>query len=67
MSLEELKTAVLNACELARDYGQDPKDIQVSLQIDSHNELAVWASKDVELHYDNDGQAMGCVLTALSE
>lgn len=64
MSLEELKIAVLKACEIARDYGKDPKDIAVSLQIDSHDELSMWSSKDVELHYDNDGQAMGCVLTA---
>ena len=65
MTLEQLKIAVLEACERANDYGQKPSEIEVSLQLDHCDEtLALWSSKSVELHYDNDGQASGCVLTA---
>lgn len=65
MTLEQLKTAVLEACDRAKEYGQEPSEIKVSLQLDHcDDELALWSSKSVELHYDNDGQASGCVLTA---
>lgn len=66
MTLDELKKAVLDACERAADYGKEPSEIEVSLQLDHCDDtLALWSSKSVELHYDNDGQAAGCVLTAI--
>ena len=60
MNLLELKESVDNAIEAAKEFDVLPKDIDVSIQIDI-NKSSVW-SDDVELHYDNDGMASGCVL-----
>ena len=60
MNLTELKTAVDKAVEMASEYGEDPSDITVSIQVDI-NRNSVYSS-DVELHYDNDCCASGCVL-----
>jgi hypothetical protein len=64
MTLEELKNAALFACLQARENGQQPNEVQVSLQLDSDDGQALWSSNHVELHYDGDGQTSGCVLTA---
>jgi hypothetical protein len=65
MTLEELKIAVLDACERAVDLDQKPSEIEVSLMLDHSDEgKSRWSSKSVELHYDGDGLASGCVLTA---
>ena len=63
MNLEELKEAVDSAIERANDCGESPKNIIVALQIEKHTD-SIWSSDDVELHYDNNGNASGCVLTA---
>lgn len=67
MNLIELKQAVDNAVESAKEYGADPIDILVSLQIEGPGVCRVrsdyiCSDKDLELHYDNDGIASGCVL-----
>lgn len=68
MTLSELKKEVDGAIESAIDQGQNPDDIIVSLQIEGAGDGsilgngAVWAKDEIELHYDNDGQASGCVL-----
>ena len=68
MTLSELKKEVTAACEKAEEYGVCPGDITVTLQIDlPGNEESIWSSDDVELHYDNDGAASGCVLLAVKE
>lgn len=67
MTLQQLKNKVDAAIEYAKDCGRDPKQTPVSLQIDGDGNNSVWSSKEVELHYDNDITASGCVLTAYSE
>jgi hypothetical protein len=67
MTLRELKDAAISAFELAEEFGKSPDEIKVSLQIDCRYCVTVWADEDVELHYDNDGMASGCVLTAYHE
>lgn len=60
MNLIELRDAANRAIESAKEYGDDPTEITVSIQVDINRE-SVW-SNDVELHYDNDCQASGCVI-----
>ena len=63
MNLLELKEKVDNAIEYANECQEKPSDIVVSLQIDGPGTETVYSS-DVDLHYDNNLQASGCVLTA---
>jgi len=60
MNLSELKTEVDRAIESAIEYGEAPEEVTVSIQVDVNRE-SPW-SDDVELIYDNDCQASGCVL-----
>lgn len=60
MNLLELKEKTDRAIESAKEYGDDPGEIIVSIQIDINRESVY--SNDVELHYDNDCQASGCVI-----
>lgn len=64
MKLSELKIAVDDAIERAKEYGYDDCDIDVSLQIGLPGGTDVWAKDDVELCYDMDSRASGCVLVA---
>lgn len=61
MNLAELKKEVVRAMKNAIDNGEDPKKIKVSIQADMAGNGAAW-SDDIELKYDNDVQACGCVL-----
>jgi hypothetical protein len=65
MNLLELKIAVNNAIHHADESGVSPCEINVSIQV-NFNEESVWSS-DVELHYDNDCQASGCVIVGDAE
>jgi len=67
MNLMELKKAVDSAIELAIEYGETPDEIIVSLQLDGPETQSAFSSDDVELHYDNNLCASGCVLTAFIE
>jgi hypothetical protein len=67
MTLSQLKKAVDNAIECAGDYGRNPDEIPVTLQIDRADGDPVWSDFGVELHYDDDLQASGCVLSAFLE
>ncbi len=67
MNLKELKEAVDSAIERAEEYGESPAEIAVTLQIDGPENESVWSAEDVELHYDGNLQASGCVLTAYRE
>ena len=61
MNLIELKGFVDRAIESAKGFGQNPNEIQVSIQINDVESEDLW-SDDIELTYDGDGQASGCVL-----
>ncbi len=61
MNLLELKSFVGRAIESAEEFEQNPGEIAVSIQIDATESEALW-SDDIELTYDNDGNASGCVL-----
>ena len=61
MNLLELKEFADRAIGHAIDCSQDPATIPVSIQINKTESEFLW-SDDIELTYDNDGQASGCVL-----
>ena len=61
MDLSELKEAVDDAIDYAKECGVKPEEIIVSIQVDKTTEEMHW-SDDINLIYDNDGQASGCVL-----
>ena len=63
MKLTELKNKIDVAIKQAKEYGMKPEDVFVSIQIDI-NEESIWSS-DVELYYDGDGCASGCVLVGV--
>lgn len=67
MNLQELKEYVDVAIERAIENGESPAEIVVTLQIDGPEDESVWSSDEVELHYDGNLQASGCVLTAFRE
>lgn len=64
MKLNELQRTVDSAVEAAGEYGENPADVHVTLQIDDvqdpHHGYRVVS--DVELTYDGNGLASGCVL-----
>lgn len=62
MNLLDLKQSVDDAVISAKEYGQSPNEIIVSLQIEPEEGDAICAIKQIALHYDNDGHASGCVL-----
>lgn len=64
MNLFELKEAVDKAVMLAVEYGERADSITVSVQVDINKESA-W-SDNVELVYDGDCQASGCVIVGLA-
>ena len=61
MNLLELKSYVDRAIDNAKSFGEDPSEISVSIQIDDEGTKDVWTD-DIELTYDNNIQASGCVL-----
>lgn len=62
MNILKLKEAVDNAIENAIEWENDPAKINVSIQIDREGKDSVFVTTDVELIYDGDGLAGGCVL-----
>ena len=68
MVLSELKEKVDAAIDSALEYGDKPDDITVSVQIEwGHREDPTLWTEDIEIHYDNDCQASGCVILAWLE
>ena len=65
MNLMELQRAVSNAIDSAKEHGDNPEEVIVTLQIDDeanpHHGYAC-TEGDVELTYDGNGIASGCVL-----
>ena len=66
MTLAQLKQRVDDAIEYAIDCHQDPNTIPVTLQLncDGDESDALCTSEDVEVHWDNNCCASGCVITA---
>ena len=64
MNLSKLKADVDHAVEHAEECGGSPDDITVSIQVDT-GDRSVY-SDDVDLHYDNDCQASGCVIVGVA-
>ena len=71
MTLAELKQAVDMAVEEAVEFGQSAETVVVSLQIDVVNSegdcTSCVCATDVDLTYDGDGTASGCVLLGISK
>lgn len=66
MNLLELKRMADAAVQQAIECGESPDEIPVTLQIDGPTAGdSVYSAEEVELHYDNNMQASGCVLTAV--
>lgn len=65
MNLSKLKADVDRAVEYAKECEISPGDVQVSIQVDTYNDSV--HSNDVELHYDNDCDASGCVIVGYDE
>jgi len=61
MNLLELKKQVDNAIDRTKNNGDKPENIIVTIQIDE------MFTENVELHYDGDLQASGCVLVGWKE
>ena len=61
MTLQELKAKIDLVLISAKECGESPLEIPVSLQIDGPNSGGVWAN-EIEVYYDNNIQAFGCVL-----
>jgi len=71
MNLSELKEAVDSAIEKAAEYNESPDEIIVSVQIDALTSLGDFVSSlsavdNVELCYDGNGTASGCVLLGVT-
>lgn len=71
MKLSELKEQIDRTVEVAEErYEVSADEIPVSLQLfiwdgkKCQKGNTYWANEDVEVHYDNNGLASGCVLTA---
>ena len=63
MDLLELKEKVDSAVNYADECYEPLEDIIVSVQITDKNGKSIWADKFVELHYDNNYNTSGCVIT----
>ena len=61
MNLLQLKQKVDYAIEMAGENEDTPENIEVSIQIEGPEGDSVY-SNNIELHYDGDCQASGCVL-----
>jgi len=62
MTLLELKDKVDRAVEYAQECEESLTEIPVSVQISDLKGRTIWTT-EVEIHYDNNLNASGCVLT----
>ena len=72
MTLSELKFEVDAAIKRAAEYGELPDEIEVSVQIDTvapggDFESSVSAVDDLELCYDGNATASGCVILGVTK
>jgi hypothetical protein len=62
MNLLELKEKINNAIEYANECNESLEEIKVSIQISDLKGKSIWTN-EIELHYDNNIDAAGCVIT----
>lgn len=58
MNLIELRDELIRVCDSAYEHGYYPHEIPVSIQLDDKGLFA----DDIELTYDGNGCASGCVI-----
>ncbi len=63
MTLLELHDAIVSTMERIREEGQAPDDIPVTLQL-NHGDGDKWGHESIEVCWDNNTQATGCVIIA---
>ena len=63
MTLLELHDEITATMERIRGAGQNPDDIPVTLQL-NHGENDKWGHASMEVCWDNNTQATGCVIIA---
>ena len=64
MNLKELFEKSWQAYRDALTCGEIPNEVKVSLQIEKPCGGGIWSSSEIEIHYDNNTKASGCVLVA---
>lgn len=67
MNLKELRDVIIETCDRALADGAELEDVEVSLELDAPAQSdidSVWSTGPIEVSYDNDGSAAGCVLSA---
>lgn len=63
MTLLELKDKIDDTIERIREAGQSPDDIPVTLQLE-HGGGDAWGHSSMDVVWDNNTQATGCVIVA---
>jgi len=63
MTLLELHDKITSTMERIREEGQNPDDIPVTLQL-NHGDGDKWGSESMDVCWDNNTQATGCVIIA---
>ena len=68
MNLADLKDLVDGHCAHAGECGYELEDVEVSVQFEysKAEDGEIW-TRDVEVIFDCDGQASGCVIVASEE
>ena len=61
MNLLKFKNKIDEICEAVVEDGRTTDDIEMAIQIDGPGTRSIYAT-DIEIHYDNDCQASGCVV-----
>lgn len=62
MTLIELQDKIADTIERIRAEGQNPDDIPVTLQLEGETQR--WGHADMDVVWDNNTQATGCVIVA---
>lgn len=63
MTLLELHDEIVKTIDRIREEGQNPDDIPVTLQL-NHGDGDKWGYASMEVCWDNNTQATGCVIIA---
>jgi len=63
MTLLELHDDIVKTIDRIREEGQNPDDIPVTLQL-NHDDGDKWGHASMEVCWDNNTQATGCVIVA---
>lgn len=63
MTLLELHDEITATMQRIREAGQNPDDIPVTLQL-NHGDNDKWGHSSMEVCWDNNTQATGCVIIA---